>query len=105
LDTIDVTTHDTSSGWREYIGGLRDGGEVSFDINFIPTEVTHAYDSGLLEDYLNRTLRNFKLVFPTTPAVTWTIAGIVTNFETSEPIDDVIGASMTIKVSGAPTLA
>jgi predicted secreted protein len=105
LDTIEVTSHDTSSGWREYIGGLLDAGEVSFDINFVPTNATHSFTSGLIKDLKNRTLRNFKLVFPDTSNTTWAFAALVTAFDCSEAIDDVIKGSITLKLSGQPTLA
>jgi predicted secreted protein len=104
LDTIEVTSHDTSSGWREFIGGLLDAGEVSLDINFVPTNATHSQTSGLLKDFKNRTLRNFKLVFPDTGVTTWSFAGLVTAFECSEAIDDVIKGTVTLKLSGQPTL-
>lgn len=105
LETIDVTTHSSGEPWRQFVGGLLDGGEVSFDINFIPTNATHGYSAGLLKDMTDRTQRNFQLVFPDNLATTWAFTGLVTAFECSEAIDDVIKASVTVKLSGKPTLA
>ena len=34
-DTIDVTSLDSTGGYREFIGGFRDGGTVQLAMNFI----------------------------------------------------------------------
>lgn len=103
-DVIDVTVHNTSTPFRRFISGLIDGGEITIDINFVPTDATHGYSSGLLADMINRTRRNFQLVFPDSGSTTWLIPGIVTAFEPSADPGDVLQASVTIKVSGPPTL-
>ena len=105
LDTAEVTSHSSAGGWKEYIGTLVDGGEVSFDINFLPTETTHGYSAGLLKDLVNKTVRNFQLVFPDASSTTWQFAALVTKFETSEPYGDKLSASVTLKLTGQPTLA
>lgn len=105
LETIDVTTHSSGEPWRQFIGGLLDAGEVSFDINFIPTSTTHSFTAGLLKDMTDRTQRNFKLVFPDTGGTSWVFTALVTSFECTEAIDDVIKAAVTLKLSGVPTLA
>lgn len=33
-DTIEVTTFDSMNGYKEFLGSLRDGGDVSFSMNF-----------------------------------------------------------------------
>ena len=105
LETIDVTSHDSVNGWREFIGGLLDGGEVSFTINYIPTNSTHDASTGLIKDMKDRTIRNFQLIFPDAGTTTWTIAALITGFEPSEPIDSQLVADVTLKLSGEPSLA
>lgn len=102
LDTIDVTNHSSGIPWREYMAGLSDAGEISFDLNFIPTEDTHDASDGLLADMINRTRRNFRLTFPDTSQTTWGFTAFVTGFETGEEIDNVITSSVTLKVTGKP---
>jgi hypothetical protein len=104
LETKDVTSHD-SGGWKEHIGTLLSGGEVSFDLNFIPQNATQGYDGGLLEDMVNRTKRNFKLVFPDSPATEWAFAALVTGFSPSAGVGDELKADVTLLISGQPTLA
>ena len=105
-ETIDVTNHDSANATREFLTSFKDGGEVSFSINYIPSNATHKNATGgLLDAYVNRTLRNWQLVFPTSPTTTWSFAGLITAFSPTANIDTQLMADVTIKVSGQPTLA
>jgi predicted secreted protein len=103
-DTIDTTSHDTAGAWRDFIASLIDPGELTFDLNFVPTHGTHDGTTGLLSLLVSRARTNFQFVFPDTAATTWELAGIVTGFEIGAPTDDVLSASVTIKLVGAPVL-
>ena len=102
-ETIDVTSHDSPDQWMEFIGGLKDGGEISLDINYDPAEVTHDLD----EDFDDATARNYQVVIlpDTEDEYTWSITGIMTGLEDEFPYDDNMARTMTIKVTGKPTLA
>lgn len=104
LDPIDVTSHDSTAAYREFIGGLLDAGEVTLTINYVPTAGTHDATTGLIADMVARVVRNFKLVFPDSGTTTWTFAALITAFESAEPIDDKLSADVTLKLSGQPTL-
>jgi len=104
LDTAEATVM-AGSGWKEYLPTLRDGGEVSLTVAFDPTLATHDASTGLLSLLVSGTKRRFKLLFPSPLTVSWTFEGYVTSFEPSFPIDDVMTADITIKVTGQPTLA
>ena len=104
MDTIEVTSHDSVDGWKEYIAGLLDAGEVSFEINYVPTATTHKNASGgLLYLLTTRAKQSFTLVFP--DATSWTFDAFVTAFEPSAPVQDKLGASITLKITGKPTIA
>jgi predicted secreted protein len=105
LSTEEVTNHSSTGGWKEYVATLLDAGEVSFDMNFIPTSATQSQTSGLVKDMKNKTLRNFKLVFPDNGNTTWSFSAYVTKFEVDEPVEGILGASCTLKITGQPTLA
>ena len=103
-ETIDVTTHSSAGAFREKVGGLLDGGEITLDINFGPTEPTHKEAvGGLLKDYTDRSVNNYKLIFPDTTY--WIVPCLVTGFTPDSPVDGKLGASVTLTVSGQPTLA
>lgn len=105
LNTKEVTSFD-SAGWAEFIGTKLMMDDVEFKVNFIPTNATHSYSAGLIDDMLNRTLRNFQLVFPDSGSTTWTFAALVTGVEVGDMNPDGgLEADVTLKPSGAPTLA
>jgi predicted secreted protein len=101
-DTIDVTTHGSPDAWKEFIGALKDGGEVSLDINYDPAEVTHDLD----DDFDDVEPRNYQIVIlpDTEDEHTWDFAGILTELGDEFPYDDKMSRSMTIKISGKPIL-
>lgn len=106
LDTEDVTTHDSSSGWEEVVGTILRSGEVSLDLVYDPNAATHKNASGgLLYDLIQRTSTTFSIVFPSSATVTWTFTAFVTGFEPSMPHDGALTATVKLKLTGAPTLA
>ena len=102
-ETIDVTSHDSANATREFVASLKDGGEVTFDVVFDPDNTTH---QNLRTDWQNRTVRNFQMVLPdAAPATTWSFSGIVTSYSQNAPVAGELSISVTIKVSGQPSLA
>src|SRR5262245_24990725 len=87
LDQIDVTHMQSPDRRREFISGLIDGGEASFEMNFIPGSTS---DDRLLE-LLNLPVgasrrRSLRISFPN--GVTWTFNGELTGYEPAVPFDD-----------------
>ncbi len=106
LDTEDVTTHDSASGWEEVVGTILRSGEISLDLVYDPNAATHKNASGgLLYDLVQRTSTTYSLVFPSSATVTWTFTAFVTGFEPSMPHDGALTATVKLKLTGAPTLA
>lgn len=104
LDTADATHHSSPGGWKEYVPTLLDGGEVAFTVNFIPSNATQSYSSGVLRDMANKNKRNFKLVFPDAGNTTWTFSAFVTGFEPKEALKDQLTADITLQITGQPIL-
>lgn len=105
-ETLDFTSHDSTAGWREFGQGLKDGGEITLDLNFDPAAATHKNASGgLLYDFEAGTATTYALVFPDSATTVWSFSAIVTGFEPAAPMDGKLSASATLKVSGQPTLA
>lgn len=106
LDTEDVTSHDSASGWEEVVGTILRSGEVSLDLVWDPNAATHKNTSGgLLYDLTSRTSTTFSIVYPSTTPVTWTFTAFVTGFEPGAPVDGALTATVKLKITGAPTLA
>ena len=99
--TIDATSHDSADGYREFLQGLRDGGEISIEGNFIPG---NAGQVAIVTDLNDGSLDEYTITFPAVMATTWTFDAIVTAFESSSPFDDKASFTATLKVSGKPVL-
>lgn len=106
LDTEDVTSHDSAGGWEEVVATILRSGEVGLELVYDPNAATHKNAAaGLINDMVLRTATTYSIVFPSTPAVTWSFSAFVTGFEPSMPHDGALTASATLKITGAPTLA
>lgn len=100
-DTIDVTTLASDGAYREFIGGFKDGGEVSLEGYFEPEEGKGQKE--LYDLFESRETETFKIQFPNNIA-SWEFDGVVTGFSTSADLEDPLAFSCTIKVSGRPQL-
>lgn len=98
-ETYDVTAHDSEDGWREFIGGLKDGGEVSIEVNYDPRK-----HDVLVADFEDTAPRNYKMVFPGGIGE-WALKMLLTGFSQEAPVDDKLAAELTFKVSGKPAIA
>jgi predicted secreted protein len=105
LNTEEATSHSSTGGWKESVATILEAGDVTFEIGFVPTHATHSYSAGLIKDMVNRTKRNFKLVFPDTGATTWTFSAFVTKFQPKAKVKGKLEASVGLEITGQPTLA
>lgn len=98
LDVIDVTHMQSPNRTREYIVGLRDPGECSFEIAFVP---------GSPGDLQIQTVRDAgervtcRITYPND--VTWTFSGLLTGYEPTVPTGEKMSASVTFKVTSSYT--
>lgn len=102
-ETFDLTTHSSTGAAREFGVGLIDNGEVTLDMNFVPTNATQDHSTGVIKDFTDGTKRNFQLVFPSSPARTAAFAGYFTNVEPGANVEDLLALSVTVKVTGPVT--
>lgn len=95
-EEIEVTSHDSADGWREFIGGLKDPGEVSIDVNYVP-----GVHNPLFDDF-NDSVRRYRIVFPDPDNTTWEFEAFLSGFEVEAPFDDKAEASLTFRLTGKP---
>jgi predicted secreted protein len=104
-DFIDVTSLDSTGGYREFIAGFRDGGNVTLNMNFVRTsydlmkadfedDVAKFYEIVLQDKDANGNLINSSFEFE----------GLVTELPLEIPTDDKVTANVTIKVNGQVTV-
>lgn len=102
-DTVDATHLKSPDGFKEFIAGLKEGGEASITINYVPAvtdQLVAAFDAGKVR---------CQITFPAiddAPALTLTFTAIVTAWELNDVVaDDKMSATFTAKCSGRPVFA
>ena len=101
-ETIDVTTLGSTDGYREFIQGFRDAGEVSISGFFKPGETNG--QASLLVNLQDGSIDAYSIEFANL-SYKWTFNAIVTAYSTSASNDDAVTFEATLKVTGKPTLA
>ena len=110
-EIIDATHLGSSGGYREKRPHLQDGGTVSAEVSFDPSHATHDEATGILYIKRNKLLRKYRInwsgaVDKDGAAVPYgeEFNGYVTNTSRSTPMDDLVGMSFEITVTGAPSI-
>lgn len=94
-DTIDVTSLDSTGGYREFITGFRNAGTVTLAMNF-----TRATYDDMKADFESDALQNYEIFLPDDEATSLEFEGLVTELPLTIPADDKITADVTIQISG-----
>lgn len=110
-DTHDTTDMAAVSIYRTFVGGLVDAGEVSFEANWLPREPSqNQSDGGLMAEFDRSScdsIRNMRIAIPDCPGepeAYMQFSGILSGMNIEIPMDDLMGFSGTVKVSGRPEL-
>lgn len=98
-DTIDVTSLDSTDGYREFIASFKDGGTVQLNMNF-----TRATYDDMSTDFESNVLQAYEIVLPDGQTSSFEFVGLVTELGLDIPTDDKISAPISIKISGPVTL-
>jgi predicted secreted protein len=96
---IDVTSLDSTGGYKEFIGGFRDGGEVTLNMNF----TLDGY-AQMLDDFEDDDSHNYQIVLPDTGNTTLDFAAFVTNLPLTVSPDDKVTIDVTLKITGEVSL-
>lgn len=106
-DAQDATHTESTEGWREFIPGLKDGGEVTCELNFVPDT---ASTDLILAQFDSDALTQIRILFADAstaganpPCSKFTCNAVMTGFKPEAPMDDKMKATLTFKVSGKPT--
>ena len=104
-DTVDVTSHDSTGGWEEHVVTILRSGDVTLELVWDPNAVTHKNAAGgLLDDLTDKTAVTYSIVFPSSGTVTWEFSAFVVGFAPSAPSSGHLSATVTLKITGQPTL-
>jgi predicted secreted protein len=96
---IDTTTLDTTGGYRTFIAGFRDPGQITLNMNY----ERDGYEA-MKTDFESEEVQNYMIVLPDEDVTSLMFEGLVTELPLNIPTDDVVTADVTIKVTGQVTL-
>jgi hypothetical protein len=100
----DVTSQLAPGGYEESVPTTKKAGPIAFKLNFVPTNTTQSYATGLIKDYDDQTLRHFQVVFPDTGSTTWAFSAYVSKVDIAAPVKGILSGDVILTISGAPTL-
>ena len=95
---LDTTSLDTAGGYRTFISGFRDAGEITLTMNFNRA----GYDK-MIADFQSDTTGYYEIVLPDTDSTSIEFEGLVSGIPLTIP-EDVVTVAITIKISGAITI-
>lgn len=98
-DSVDTTTLDVSGRYRTFIGGLVDGGEVTLDLVYDVDNAGHKFLAQRLTDQVTKV---YTITYPTTFTATQSFSAFVSGLSAETPLDDLITAQATLKITGTP---
>lgn len=101
FDLLDVTSHDSTGGFREYLPGFADGENATGEFWFVPTNTIHTQ---LRTDSYAKTKRNFKIVFPGAGVGSEIdFQAYIVGLNPQADAGQVLKNTLTAKVTGQPT--
>lgn len=102
-ETSDVTALDNKDGYKEFLGGFKDGGEVSLE-GYLDGE--DGGQEAMHEAFEDQELHECAIVFPDAIGKNWSFKGVITKFSAgSASLNDALKFGGSVKISGKPTLA
>jgi hypothetical protein len=96
-EMIDVTHLTSDNQAREFIGGVIDSGEITAEINYIPSNTTHIALIGALTSNAETYVLNLN------GNTAWTMSMLVQSFTPNMAVEDELTAAVGFKVTGAIT--
>ncbi|QPC87416.1 histidine kinase [Mesorhizobium sp. NBSH29] len=96
-DQVDATHFQSPNRYREFIPGLTDAGEASFEMNYVPGSATDRFLNSIKGKRIV-----CRLTFPNGVQIIFSASR--GSYEKDVPIDDKMTATLTLKVSGEPVI-
>lgn len=98
-DMIETSDIDSEDGYRDFITGWKNGGSVTFNMNFTRS----GYDI-MFADFNDDEKKEYRIIIPDDVNSTFQFYGYVQSIGMPITLSEQIKAITTIKVTGKPTL-
>src|SRR2546430_8251268 len=102
-DMKEVSNMASPNTYKEFIAGIREGGDVTFEGNYIPKESTLSQQN-VRTDFEAGTLSNWCLALPGPGTGIWMFTGMVMSLSPSIPLDDRIVVTGVLRITAKPIL-
>jgi hypothetical protein len=104
VDEKDVTTHDSSDYYKEFLPGLIDPGTITLEGYMDQTDTTGQV--AMVTDFNARSSKTFTVTFPSATGATWTGTAWIKDIEIGGGgLDGMIPFKATLRITGKPTFA
>jgi predicted secreted protein len=97
---LDVTSHDSVGGYREFIQTLRSGGDLPIEGNFIPSDEGQF---ALLTAFNDGSKDNYTIELPDEKGE-WAFEAYVASFEMGAPFEGKLTFTASLKITGPAEL-
>ena len=100
MDEVEATHHGSPGRRREYVPTLISG-DASFSVNFLPNDAgQQAILNGI---FALGAVRDWRIIYPVTPAVIDQFSAFLTSFNITAPLADKMTAEIGMRVTGTVT--
>ena len=96
---IDVTALDNTSGYAEFLLGVKDGGRFTFELEWDPGDAQH---QKLLDDFTATQASNYQVVWTDPGMRKWQWNAYVLGFTTKGDPNTALTATVELRITGAP---
>jgi len=98
-DSIEITNFDSPDGWREFMGGLKDGGTVGLELNMLPGNASQQAVRSNVGGTGTGTELTYSFVF-TGAGETWSCPDAENMVLEADGTIQALGTGLTIMASG-----
>lgn len=105
MEALDASHLDSPDKFMQFKAGMSDGGEVAVTCHFDPDTGAANVQNSIREDLENQVEKNYRISFAAAAGATprtVIMKCLVTGFAPAAPVADLMGVSITLKVSEKP---
>jgi len=101
MTDIDITTHDSTGGYKEYVGGLKDGGIVQINGKYDIGNTGQTY----LRTAANQTGTAVACEITFSDGSTCSFDAVLKGYGVDNPLDEAVTFTASLRISGAVVYA